>query len=143
MIDPETGCELLAPISAKNSDTGHARLHTIADQLAPALEHAEQDKPGYTQFLAELLAAEVHAAQQRRLQGRLRFARLPARKTIEQFDFSAQPSLDRRLVEDLATLRFIEERANVSGLRLSFAIEIGPFFNLVLGGLRGPRTRRT
>jgi DNA replication protein DnaC len=51
--------------------------------------------------------------EQRRLQGRLRFARLPARKTIEQFDFSAQPSLDRRLVEDLATLRFIDEKANV------------------------------
>jgi DNA replication protein DnaC len=89
------------------------RLHTVADRLAPALEQAERDKPGYTQFLADLLAAEVQAAEQRRLQGRLRFARLPARKTIEQFDFSAQPSLDRRLVEDLATLRFIEERANV------------------------------
>ncbi|MEJ7892827.1 MAG: IS21-like element helper ATPase IstB, partial [Solirubrobacteraceae bacterium] len=56
--------------------------------------------------------------EQRRLQGRLRFSKLPARKTIEQFDFSAQPSLDRRLVEDLATLRFIEDRANV--------IAIGP-----------------
>jgi len=89
------------------------RLHTIAERLAPALEHAERDKPGYTRFLAELLEAEVHAAAQRRLQGRLRFAKLPARKTIEQFDFSAQPSLDRRLVEDLATLRFVEEKANV------------------------------
>jgi DNA replication protein DnaC len=89
------------------------RLTTVADRLAPALEAAEQEKPGYTRFLADLLAAEVHTAEQRRLQGRLRFARLPARKTIEQFDFSAQPSLDRRLVEDLATLRFIEEKANV------------------------------
>jgi DNA replication protein DnaC len=89
------------------------RLHTVADRLAPALEQAEHDKPGYTQFLADLLAAEVQAAEQRRLAGRLRFARLPARKTIEQFDFAAQPSLDRRLVEDLATLRFIDERANV------------------------------
>ena len=89
------------------------RLTTIADRLAPALQAAEQDKPGYTRFLADLLAAEAQAVEQRRLQGRLRFARLPARRTIEQFDFSAQPSLDRRLVEDLATLRFIEERANV------------------------------
>ena len=89
------------------------RLTTIADRLAPALEQAERERPGYTLFLADLLAAEVHAVEQRRLQGRLRFARLPARKTLEQFDFSAQPSLDRRLVEDLATLRFIDERANV------------------------------
>jgi DNA replication protein DnaC len=89
------------------------KLHTIAERLAPALEHAERDKPGYTQFLAESLDAEVHAAAQRRLQGRLRFAKLPARKTIEQFDFSAQPSLDRRMIEDLATLRFIDEKANL------------------------------
>jgi DNA replication protein DnaC len=89
------------------------RLTTVADRLAPALEAAERDKPGYTSFLHELLAAEVHAAEQRRLQGRLRFARLPARKTIEQFDFTAQPSLDQRLVEDLATLRFVEDKANV------------------------------
>ena len=34
-------------------------------------------------------------------------------KTLEQLTFSAQPSLDRRLVDDLATLRFIEEKANV------------------------------
>src|SRR3954452_20539408 len=91
----------------------HLKLTAVADQLAPALEAAERDKPPYTQLLADLLAAEVRAVEQRRLQGRLRFAKLPARKTLEQFDFSAQPKLDRRLVEDLATLRFVEEKANV------------------------------
>jgi len=96
----------------------YLRLPAVAERLAPALEQAERAKPGYTQFLHDLLATEVDAVEQRRLQGRLRFAKLPARKTIEQFDFTAQPSLDRRLVEDLATLRFIEERANL--------ITIGP-----------------
>jgi DNA replication protein DnaC len=91
----------------------YLRLPALAERLAPALEAAERDKPGYTEFLHGLLAAEVDAVEQRRLQGRLRFAKLPARKTIEQFDFTAQPSLDRRLVEDLATLRFIDERANL------------------------------
>jgi hypothetical protein len=42
----------------------------------------------------------------------MRFSKLPAHKTLEQFDFDAQPGLDRRMVEDLATLRFIEEQAN-------------------------------
>ena len=88
-------------------------LRAIADHLAPALEAAEHDKPGYTQFLHDLLAAEVAAVEQRRLQGRLRFAKLPAKKTIEQFDFAAQPNLDQRLVEDLATPRFIDQRSNV------------------------------
>jgi DNA replication protein DnaC len=88
-------------------------LRAVADQLAPALETAERERPGYTQFLHDLLAHEVAAVKQRRLQGRLRFAKLPARRTLEQFDFSAQPSLDRRLVEDLATLRFVEDKANL------------------------------
>jgi DNA replication protein DnaC len=91
----------------------HLKLAAIADRLAPALEAAEHEKPSYTQFLADLLAHEVDAVEQRRLQGRLRFAKLPARKTLDQFDFDAQPSLDRRLVEDLATLRFIEDKTNV------------------------------
>ena len=55
-------------------------LRAAADTLAPALENAEKTKPGYTQFLHDLLATEVQAAEQRRLQGRLRFAKLPARQ---------------------------------------------------------------
>ena len=101
-------------------------LHTLgltaaADRLAPALEAAERDKPGYTEFLADMLEHEVTALAERRLAGRLRFAKLPARKTLEQFDFSAQPSLDRRLIEDLATLRFVEEKSNILLISLTDA----------------------
>ena len=91
----------------------YLKLTAAAEQLAPALEAAEKTKPGYTRFLHELLAIEVAATEQRRLDGRMRFAKLPAHKTLQQFDFDAQPTLDRRLVEDLATLRFIEQKANV------------------------------
>ena len=91
----------------------YLKLPAVAEQLAAALQAAETDKPSYTRFLADLLAIEVAAAEQRRLDGRLRFASFPAHKTLEQFDFGAQPSLDRRLVEELATLRFINEKANV------------------------------
>lgn len=98
-------------------------LHTLgmaatADRLAPALEAAERDKPAYSEFLAGLLEHEVSALAQKRLAGRLRFAKLPTRKTLGQFEWSAQPGLDRRLIDELATLRFIEERAN--------ALFIGP-----------------
>ena len=61
----------------------HLHLTAVAERLAPALETAERDKPGYTRFLHDLLAAEVDAVEQRRLQGRLRFAKLPARRTLE------------------------------------------------------------
>jgi DNA replication protein DnaC len=91
----------------------YLKLAAVAEQLAAALEHADHDRPGYTEFLAGLLKAEVDATEQRRLQGRLRFSKLPARKTLGQFDYDAQPSLDRRMIDELATLRFIAEKANV------------------------------
>lgn len=91
----------------------YLKLGAVAEQLAAALQQAEQDKPSYTRFLHDLLATEVSATEQRRLDGRLRFASFPAHKTLEQFDFDAQPTLDRRLVAELATLRFVEEKANV------------------------------
>ncbi len=91
----------------------YLKLAAVADALAPALEHAERERPGYTAFLQGLLKAEVDATEQRRLTGRLRFSKLPARKTLEQFDHDAQPSLDRRMIDELGTLRFIAEKANV------------------------------
>ena len=96
----------------------YLKLTALAEQLPAALEQAEKTKPGYTQFLHDLLDVEVTATEQRRLNGRLRFANFPSAKTLEEFDFAAQPSLDRRLVEELATLRFVQENAN--------ALLIGP-----------------
>ena len=55
-------------------------LHAAADRLAPALQAAEREKPGYTEFLHEMLTHEVAALAQRRLSGRLRFAKLPAKR---------------------------------------------------------------
>lgn len=88
-------------------------LPAAAEIVAEHLERAQKDKPSYTAFLEALLAIEVEATSQRRLQGRLRFAHLPMHKTLDDFDFDAQPSLDRRLVDELATLRFVEEGANL------------------------------
>jgi DNA replication protein DnaC len=100
------------------SHLAYLKLTAAAEHLPGALEQAEKQKPGYTKFLADLLEVEVTATEERRLQGRLRFANFPHAKTLEEFDYSAQPSLDRTLLEELATLRFIEEKAN--------ALLIGP-----------------
>ena len=91
----------------------YLKLTAAAEQLPAALEQAEKAKPGYTQFLHDVLETEVEATRERRLASRLRLAGFPSTKTLEEFDFTAQPSLDRRLVDELATLRFIEEKANV------------------------------
>jgi DNA replication protein DnaC len=100
------------------SHLAYLKLAAAAEQLPAALEDAEKNKPGYTQFLSDLLAVEVTATEERRLSGRLRMAGFPSTKTLEEFDFTAQPTVDERLVAELATLRFIQEKAN--------ALLIGP-----------------
>ncbi len=40
---------------------------------------------------------------------RLRFAHLPVRRTLDEFDFDFQPSVDRKLIDDLASVRFVTE----------------------------------
>jgi DNA replication protein DnaC len=96
----------------------YLRLGAAAEQLADRLEQADRDKPSYTAFLHDLLRLEVDATEQRRRDGRLRLAGFPHQKRLEDFDYDAQPGLDRRLVDELSTLRFIQDRAN--------ALFIGP-----------------
>src|SRR5581483_4983155 len=81
--------------------------------LPAALEQPRKEKLSHTTFLERLLKIEVEATEARRLAGRLRFASLPAPWTLADFDFDAQPALDRKLVDELATLRFVEEAANL------------------------------
>lgn len=59
------------------SHLAYLKLTALAEELPAALEQAERDKPGYTKFLTDLLEVEVAATEQRRLQGRLRFANFP------------------------------------------------------------------
>lgn len=80
------------------SHLAYLKLTAAAEQLPAALEHAEKAKPGYTQFLADVLQVEVTTTEERRLHARLRLAGFPSTKTIEEFDFTAQPSIDRRLL---------------------------------------------
>jgi DNA replication protein DnaC len=85
---------------------------TAADVLTQRLDRAQKGKPSYTAFLEDLLGVEVEATERRRLAGRLRFAHLPV-KAPGGLRLDAQPTLDRALVEERATLRFVEEKANV------------------------------
>jgi DNA replication protein DnaC len=72
-------------------------------------EQARTNDWSHTDFLARLVAEQATADRDRRLAARLRYARLPYRQRPADFDFEFQPSVDPKLVEDLATLRFIDE----------------------------------
>lgn len=81
--------------------------------LPPLLEEARTHTLTYDAFLRRALLLESEGrkglAQQRRLQA----ARLPARKTLEEFDFSFQPTLSERLLWELADLSFVQANTNV------------------------------
>ena len=87
--------------------------HAAAEHLSAELDRALKEKQSPTQVLERLLELEVDATRARRQRGRLRFARYPVHRTLADFDFDFQPSLDRAAVAELSTLRFVEEKRNV------------------------------
>ena len=89
---------------------GLAELDVVVEAR---LEQAAQREQAYGEFLADLLECEVGARRERYLKTRMRLAHLPAVKTLSQFDFSFQPSIDARQIRELATLRFVAEASNV------------------------------
>jgi DNA replication protein DnaC len=88
-------------------------LSTASEELAPALDRAAKQKLSAVEVLEDLLAKEAEATRARRLHGRLRFAHHPLRKTLPEFEFDYQPSIDRKVFGELSTLAFVEERRNV------------------------------
>jgi DNA replication protein DnaC len=90
-------------------DLGYLQLGRAAEVFATLAEQARKDKWSHVEFLARLVAEQTDATKNRRLAARLRFARFPFRRTLDDFDFEFQPSVDRKLIADLASLRFITD----------------------------------
>ncbi len=95
------------------ADLGYLKLDAAAGVFATLAEEAKIEDWSHIEFLARLVAEQATADRDRRLAARLRYARFPHRRSIDDFDYEFQPSVDRKLVEDLATLRFIEENRPV------------------------------
>ena len=90
------------------------RMSAAAEALPGLLEEAARDKAlGATALLERLLAVEVDAVDDRRRASLARFASLPSPFGLADFDFAAQPSVDPKMIADLATLRFVEDATNV------------------------------
>jgi len=105
-------------MSATVIDHLHATLLALslteADVLLEShLERAAQKQPSYADFLLEVLQTEKSFRTTRIEQTRIRMASLPYTKSLAQFDFGFQPSIDARVVRELQTLRFVSDTANV------------------------------
>lgn len=91
----------------------HLGLKVAAQHLDQTAQQAAASQWSYTHFLGYLLDGELEERRRRSIELSLQFARFPYRKRLEEFDFDAQPSIDRRLIEELATARFTAEGRNV------------------------------
>lgn len=102
------------PFEAKAA-TGleHLGLKVARQHLDQAAQQAAADDWSYTHFLGYLLDGELEERRRRSIELSLQFARFPYQKRLEDFDYTAQPSIDRRLIDELATTRFCAQGRNV------------------------------
>jgi DNA replication protein DnaC len=89
------------------------KLEHLENQLDTVCEQASQRQLNYKDFLAQALQTEWQGRFQRNVEARLKLARFPWLKTLEQFEFDFQPSLDRKQVRELAGMSFVERAHNV------------------------------
>jgi DNA replication protein DnaC len=90
-------------------DLGYLQLGRAAETFATLADQARREKWSHVEFLARVIAEQSDSTRNRRLAARLRYARFPFRRSIDDFDFEFQPTIDRKLIDDLASLRFITE----------------------------------
>ena len=95
------------------SHLAYLKLGAAAEALPTQLDAARDTNIGHTEFLEALLAIEVEATEQRRFDTRMRLANFPSPWTVDDFDFTAQPSIDEAMIRELATARFLDDATNV------------------------------
>lgn len=88
-------------------------LMTMERGIDAALERGVEGSRPMTEVLDELLHEEVTARQTLSAETRIRLAGFPVRRTLEEFDFGFQPSIDPAQIRELATMRFIHNAENV------------------------------
>jgi DNA replication protein DnaC len=89
------------------------RLGRSVELLPSLLEDAAKRELSYSDFLEELLTSEISGKHERNTTMRIAMAHFPFVKTLESFDFKFQPSLDAKVVRELATCRFVGNADNV------------------------------
>jgi DNA replication protein DnaC len=104
------------------SELIHARVHDallrlrlghVAERLDSLLSEAAKGEPTYLDFLDRVLGEEVSSKQRKRIAMGVQIAHFPTVKTLDDFDFKFQPSVDQKLVRELATGRYVASAENV------------------------------
>jgi DNA replication protein DnaC len=101
----------------KTAELSHLFRALKAPAAARALpklaERAREEQWSYERFAEALLSTEVSSRDSHGGESRIKAARFPARKTLEEFDFTFQRSVKRQVVDHLGQLDFLHARENV------------------------------
>lgn len=89
------------------------RLRSTAERLDSLLSEAARKELSFLDFLDHLTRYELESKQRKRTSMGIQIAHFPTTKTLADFDYSFQPSVDKKLMTELATGRFIANGENV------------------------------
>lgn len=88
-------------------------LRKIEEIFQEEADKAIKTKLGYIGYLSKLVEEETLAKTDRSINRRIQTAKFPRTKTLEEFDFSFQPSVDEEKMLKLADLSFIDKKENI------------------------------
>jgi DNA replication protein DnaC len=89
------------------------RMQGTKARLNSLLEEGARQELSYLDFLDLVMREEASEKDAKRAQMRMQMARFPLNRGLEDYDFSLQPSLDRRLIQELETGRYLANATNV------------------------------
>jgi DNA replication protein DnaC len=89
------------------------KMDNLTGQLDALCEQAAKRDMNYRDFLEEALRTEWTGRHQKGVEARLKLARFPWVKTMEQFDFTFQPTIDRKVIRELSSTSFVERGENI------------------------------
>ncbi|WP_242848408.1 IS21-like element helper ATPase IstB [Sulfobacillus thermosulfidooxidans] len=103
-VDP---CDDLAALCER------LKLPEVGRLAAARAQQAAAEQWTYSQYLIDVFRAEVAARQARYVVSHTQMSHLPFHKTLDQYDFTFQPSLDERQVRQLLTLQWVDAAENL------------------------------
>ena len=89
------------------------RLVRTSQEVPLLLQQASKADQSYSDFLEDLLSREITAKQEKLTSMKSAMAKFPFKKSLETFDFKFQPSLEPKVIKELATCRFGADSDNV------------------------------
>ena len=89
------------------------RLPTMLREYQTAAQTCAKENKDHIEFLLQLVEREIFEREQRAAERRIRSAKFPIVKTLDTFDFAAQPGVNKNLVRDLMRGDYLEQHENI------------------------------